>query len=108
MVGGVDPERGMDAYVSWELATKANKWQGRNICRWRSDELDRLYRVAENEMDPVKRAATYIRMNDLIVFDQYVLPLVHRADVDGFAKRLVVPRAYGGSLSLLHHWYRDA
>ncbi|OYU65171.1 MAG: hypothetical protein CFE45_44360, partial [Burkholderiales bacterium PBB5] len=76
--------------------------------RWRSDELDRLYRVAENEMDPVKRAATYIRMNDLIVFDQYVLPLVHRADVDGFAKRLVVPRAYGGSLSLLHHWYRDA
>jgi len=108
VVGGVDPERGMDAYVSWELATKANKWQGRNICRWRSDELDRLYRVAENEMDPVKRAATYIRMNDLIVFDQYVLPLVHRADVDGFAKRLVAPRAYGGSLSLLHHWYRDA
>jgi peptide/nickel transport system substrate-binding protein len=108
VVGGVDPERGMDAYVSWELASKANKWQGRNICRWRSAELDRLYRVAENEMDPVKRAATYIRMNDLIVFDQYVLPVVHRADVDGFANKLVVPRGYGGSLNLLAHWYREA
>ena len=29
-----DPERFMDQYTSWEVSSKANKWQGRNIARW--------------------------------------------------------------------------
>ena len=56
-MGPPDPGRFMDRYVSWEFATKANKWQGRNISRWRNDEYDRLYRAAEVELDPVKRVA---------------------------------------------------
>lgn len=106
--GGVDPERSMDAYVSWEVASKANKWQGRNISRWRSDAFDAAYRAADSELDPVKRAALFIRMNDLLASDQYVVALMHRADVDGLAAKLVAPRGFGNSLSLLHHWYREA
>jgi peptide/nickel transport system substrate-binding protein len=105
--GGVDPERGMDAYVSWELASKANQWQGRNISRWRSEAFDAAYRAAEGELDPVKRAALFIRMNDLLASDQHVLALMHRADVDGLGARLVAPRGFGNSLSLLHDWYRE-
>jgi hypothetical protein len=33
-----DPETFMNQYCSWEFATKANKWQGRNSTRWRNDE----------------------------------------------------------------------
>ena len=33
----------MNQFVSWEIATKANKWQGRNITRWRSEEYDEGY-----------------------------------------------------------------
>ena len=106
--GGVDPERGMDAYVSWELASKANQWQGRNISRWRSEAFDAAYRAAEAELDPAKRAALFIRMNDLLAADQHVVALMHRADVDGLGARLVAPRGFGASLSLLHHWYREA
>jgi peptide/nickel transport system substrate-binding protein len=29
--------------------------------RWRNEEYDRLWRAAEREMDPVKRAALFIR-----------------------------------------------
>ncbi len=61
-----DPQLFMNQYVSWEIATKENKWQGRNIIRWRNEEYDTTYRAAEGELDPVKRAAMFIRMNDLV------------------------------------------
>src|SRR5271166_4309466 len=32
-----DPELFMRRFVSWEVAAKDNKWQGRNITRWRND-----------------------------------------------------------------------
>ena len=47
-------------------------------------------------------------MNDLLASDQHVVALMHRADVDGLAAKLVAPRGFGNSLSLLHHWYREA
>ena len=55
--------------MSWEVATKENKWQGRNITRWQNEEYDKLYQAAEGELDPVKRAALFIKMNELVVDD---------------------------------------
>ena len=63
----VDPQPSMRVFPSWEVATKENKFSGRNTTRWRNEEFDRLYKAAETEMDPVKRAAHFIRMNDLVV-----------------------------------------
>ncbi len=37
-----DPERFMNQFCSWEVATKDNKWQGRNITRWKNDEYDKV------------------------------------------------------------------
>ena len=56
-----DPERFMDQYLTREVSTKANKWSGRNILRWRNEEYDRTYAAAETELDPVKRAALFIK-----------------------------------------------
>ena len=39
-----DAERFMDQYKSDEVSQKANKWQGRNICRWMNPEYDKLQR----------------------------------------------------------------
>jgi peptide/nickel transport system substrate-binding protein len=63
-MGAPDPAQFMIAFVSTEAAAKDNKWAGRNITRWRNEEYDRLWRASETEMDPVKRAALFIRMND--------------------------------------------
>ncbi len=49
---------------SWEVATKENKWQGRNITRWRNKEYDDVHKAAQVELDPVKRAAMFIKCND--------------------------------------------
>ncbi len=47
----------MNQFTSWEVATKENKWQGRNITRWTNAEYDKLFAASEGELDPVKRAA---------------------------------------------------
>ena len=35
-----DPQLFMNQYVSWQVANKENKWQGRNVSRWQSKEYD--------------------------------------------------------------------
>src|SRR5262249_4534456 len=42
-----DPEGFMRQFLSWEIASKENKWQGRNITRWRNAEYDAAFRAAE-------------------------------------------------------------
>ena len=63
--GAPDPQFFMNQFVSTEAASKDNKWQGRNITRWRNEEYDRRG-ASTSEMDPVKRAALFIKMNDLV------------------------------------------
>jgi peptide/nickel transport system substrate-binding protein len=52
-----DPERFMNQYVLLGIATKDNKWQGRNVSRFRNERADRPTGSAQKELDPVKRAA---------------------------------------------------
>ena len=73
-----DPAVFLRQFCSWEVATKANKWQGRNITRWQSKEYDDIYKAAQVELDPVKRAAMMIKMNDLAVNNHVVIPVVAR------------------------------
>jgi peptide/nickel transport system substrate-binding protein len=106
-MGQPDPVRFMDRYVSWEIATRANKWQGRNALRWHSSEYDRLYRASELELDPVKRAALFIRMNDLVCGDGYLIPLMFRLNVTAVSHRLVAPATgWDLDMSTLADWYR--
>ena len=52
---------------------------------WRNEEYDRLYKAAETEMYPVKRAALFIRMNDLVVQSGIVVPIVLRTKAAAMA-----------------------
>jgi len=104
-----DPEIFMNQYVSWEYSTKANKWQGRNIARWHSDEYDKAYRAAEVELDPVKRTALFIRMNDLVVQDRAIIPVVSRPRVRASNVKLKVPESgWDSDFWALQDWYREA
>ena len=106
-MGQPDPERFMDRYVSWEIASKANKWQGRNALRWRSDEYDRLYRAASGELDAARRAALFIRMNDLVCGDGYLVPLMFRLNVVALSNRLLAPlTGWDLDMSTLADWHR--
>jgi len=103
-----DPELFMDQFCSWQLATKENKWQGRNITRWKSEEYDKAYRAAEGELDPVKRAALFMRMNDLAIEARAVIPVVFRPRVGAVSNKLRVPvSGWDNDFWLLKDWYRE-
>jgi peptide/nickel transport system substrate-binding protein len=105
--GTVDPTRVMQRFVSWEAAQKANKWAGINLSRHRNPEFDRLYRSAETELDPAKRAALFIRMNDLLVQTFAVIPVIQRRSVAAVASNLRAPvSAWAGDMAFLRDWYR--
>jgi peptide/nickel transport system substrate-binding protein len=104
-----DPETFMRQFVSWEVASKENKWQGRNIARWRNEEYDKAYKAAEAELDPVKRAALFIKMNDMVVGDPGVIPVVYRPRVSGLSRQLRANLSgWDNDLWDLKSWYREA
>jgi peptide/nickel transport system substrate-binding protein len=104
-----DPEFFMNQFTSWEKAAKDNKWQGRNITRWRSEEYDKIYRAAEAELDPVKRAALFIRMNDLVIQNVVVIPVVFRPRVAGISSKLrdAVQSGWDSDFWALAYWSKE-
>jgi peptide/nickel transport system substrate-binding protein len=87
-MGAPDPEGLMRQFTSAEIAAKANQWQRRNVTRFRNDEYDRLFRAAEVELDPVKRAGLYMKMNDVVVQQAVVIPIAWRGQVAAVSNRL--------------------
>ena len=104
-----DPETFMGQFTSWEVSTKDNKFQGRNITRWRNEEYDKLYRAAETELDPVKRAALFIKMNDLVIQNIVVIPVVLRPAVSAASNHLKGAEQSGWDSNFwnLENWYRE-
>ncbi len=108
-MGAPDPQYFMNQFTSWEAASKENKWQGRNVTRWRSEEYDRTYRAAETELDPVKRAALFIKMNELVIQHVVVIPVLWRNGVSASSIRLRGMDLSGWDSTLWHlaYWYKQ-
>ena len=104
-----DPDRYMQSWVSWEASSKANKWLGVNRSRWLNDDYDAAFRAATGELDPVKRAVRFIRMNDLVCSDFALIPVVYRPSVHGLANKLAAPlTGWDLGLAALEDWHRRA
>jgi len=104
-----DPRDFMRQFLSSELATKENKWQGRNIVRYRNPDYDALYDASEHETDPVKRAAMFIKMNDTVIKDIAVIPVVYRPSVAAVSSKLhVLLSGWDSYIWNFYDWYADA
>ena len=75
-----------------------------------ADGIDRLWRAAETEMDPVKRAAMFIRMNDLVVQNVVVIPVVirHAVFATGSSIRGFDFSPFSGPLWRIVYWTKEA
>ena len=103
-----DPEVFMRQFCSWEAASKANKWQGRNITRWQNKEYDEIHKAAQVELDPIKRAAMFIKLNDLVIDNIVVIPVVARLGVQAVKDKLVVDlTGWDNNTWNLASWYRE-
>ena len=104
-----DPQIFMEQFTTDQIAQKSNKWASRNLVRWSNAEYDAAHKAAQTEFDPVKRAALFIRMNDLVVSDGHVIPLFARPRPRGVVHKLnAVPSAWDNDTWALGYWTRDA
>ena len=104
-----DPQIFMEQFTTDQIAQKANKWASRNLVRWSNAEYDAAFKASQVEFDAVKRAAMYIKMNDLLVNDGYVIPLFARPRPNATVNKLVAAlSSWDGATSALGYWYREA
>ncbi|MEI7874081.1 MAG: peptide ABC transporter substrate-binding protein [Alphaproteobacteria bacterium] len=103
-----DPEVFLRQFCSWEAATKENKWQGRNITRWQNQEYDDVHKAAQVELDPIKRAAMLIKLNELAINNVVVIPLVMRPGTAGVGNGFAIELSgWDNNTWDLANWYRE-
>jgi peptide/nickel transport system substrate-binding protein len=84
----IDPADYLQRWRSAQIPQKSNGWSGNNVERWQNAEYDQLYAQIAREVDPAKRQAAIIRMNDLIVNDVVMIPLVARAQASAVSRAM--------------------
>jgi peptide/nickel transport system substrate-binding protein len=104
-----DPELFMKQFLTEEAADKANKWQGRNITRWRNKGYDDNWKAAQVEVDPVKRAEMFIKSNDMVIDDYVVIPVVARPGVVAMVKKLRANMSgWDNNTWDIQDWFKEA
>jgi peptide/nickel transport system substrate-binding protein len=71
-----DPEAYMAGWTCDQIAQKKNDWSLANWSRYCNPAYDALFKKASTEFDPAKRADLFVQLNDLLVQDAAVIPLV--------------------------------
>ena len=79
----------MAGWTCAEIAQKSNDWALSNWGRYCNPAYDKLYEQAKTEMDLEKRRQLFIQMNDLLIEDAALIPLVHTVTPDGISTTLV-------------------
>jgi peptide/nickel transport system substrate-binding protein len=108
-MGPPDPALIMRVFTSDQIASKENKWQRFNVWRFKNEEYDKLYLASQTEMDPVKRAALFIRMNDIVVQNGVVIPIAMRAKASAQTAKLrnAETNPYEIDFWNIAFWYRE-
>ncbi len=83
-----DPTAYMKTYTCNTIPQKKNNWSGDNYSRYCNPAFDDLWQKSTTELDPERRRQMFIEMNDILVNNALVIPLVHRAEVVGVTNNL--------------------
>ncbi|MDZ8079329.1 MAG: peptide ABC transporter substrate-binding protein [Nostoc sp. DcaGUA01] len=83
-----DPGTYLKAWTCNEISQKKNNWSKPNTSRYCNPKYDKLWLQSNTELDPQKRRQLFIQMNDLLIKEQAVIPLISRANVNGVSNRL--------------------
>ncbi len=83
-----DPGAYMRSWTCDEIAQQSNKWSLGNWARYCNPAYDAVYRRSTAEIDLDERRKLFVRMNDLLMEDVAVIPLVHLVDFSGVSGSL--------------------
>ena len=107
---GIDPQGYLRSWRTSEIASAENDWEGANVPRWFSLEYDDVYMELEDAPLGPGREDLIIELNDLLVQNYVLIPLVNRATVSSaVSNRLKGVRlnAWDAELWNIHEWYRE-
>ena len=60
------------------IAQASNEWSGQNYCRFQNAEYDKLFEQVRLETDLEKAAEMFIQLNDILINEVAVVPIVNR------------------------------
>ncbi|MEM9089815.1 MAG: peptide ABC transporter substrate-binding protein [Cyanobacteria bacterium P01_F01_bin.53] len=83
-----EPDSYMELYACDQISQKENQWSKENSSRYCNADYDALLEKLGTETEPEKRKALFIEMNDLLVEDVALIPLVRRSDAYAIASSL--------------------
>ncbi len=84
-----DPGAYLRAWTCGAIAQKANNWSAPNWPRYCNPEFDVLYEQSTTELDSQKRRRLIVQMNDFLINDFAVIPIVERSSAFGISNDLV-------------------
>ena len=78
--------------------------------RYCSEEFGALFNQYKETLDPEQRAAMAIQLNDILINDVAIIPLINRFTPNGKAKTLVGPthNTFASDLWNIHEWRRTS
>ncbi|MCY4379816.1 MAG: peptide ABC transporter substrate-binding protein [Candidatus Dadabacteria bacterium] len=105
----IDPQSDLSGWLTTEITGSENDWSGGNVPRWSNQEYDDLYQELTQTPIGPDRESLVIRMNDMLIQNHVVIPLVDRAFVSAFSNSLKGVRINGWDSKLwnIHEWYRE-
>jgi len=105
---GTDPEAYMANWECKQAPRPETQWQGNNMPRYCSDAYDALVAEMAQTGDIGKRAELAKAMNDMLMQDYVIIPLVDRGRVSAHSNTLggVVLNTWDSELWNAADWYR--
>lgn len=83
-----DPITYFKTYTCDTIPQASNNWTGDNHSRYCNPEYDKLWQSSTTELNSDKRRELFIKMNNLLVNEAVLIPLIHRADVIAISNNL--------------------
>ncbi|MBS8227549.1 peptide ABC transporter substrate-binding protein [Vannielia litorea] len=105
---GTDPQSYLGNGTCDKAPSPATQWQGENISRFCSEEYDELYAKLAVTADAAERAEIAKQLNDIIVSNGGMIPLVHRGRLSAHANSLggVKLNVWDSEIWNVADWYR--
>ena len=83
-----DPGATMGWWTCDQISSKANDWNTDNYARYCNPKYDELWERSRAELDPEKRRDLFIQMNDLLMEDVAIIPLIGRTQNGAVSNQL--------------------
>ena len=105
---GTDPEKYMANWICAEIPSPENQWLGSNMPRYCNPEYDALVAEMGKTAKLEDRAELAKKMNDMLMQDGAMIPLIHRGGVSAHANTLagVLMNEWDSELWNIADWKR--